>query len=129
MRIRINGSDDQQWVFHRLRFPTLFTDLNYVVRSTYSGSHPESGCYRVEWPLDERYFPGVDLTWGKVPQAFTGFRDIRPGNRESQTEANYAVYSDPGGLSPAWLVTRVTGRPVGQLIIAIRNHLYIMGKP
>jgi hypothetical protein len=33
------------------------------------------------------------------------------------------VYSDPGGLSPAWLVTRMTERYVQQLIIAIRKHL------
>ena len=119
----LESSGDQQWVFHRLRFPFLFADMNYVIRSTYSGSNPEGGYYRVEWQLDGRHFPGLDLTPGKVPDAFAGFWDIRPGNGGSGTVANYAVYSDPGGLSPAWLVTRMTERYVQQLIIAIRKHL------
>ena len=122
----LESNGDQQWVFHHLRFPALFTDLNYVIRSTCSGSHPESAYYRVEWQLDGRHFPGLDLTQGKVPEALAGFWDIRPGDGDSPTEAHYGVYSDPGGLAPAWLVTRVTERYVRQLIRAIRRHLYVL---
>ena len=43
----LESSGDQQWVFHRLRFPILFADLNYVIRSTYSGSNPEGGSEQV----------------------------------------------------------------------------------
>jgi ribosome-associated toxin RatA of RatAB toxin-antitoxin module len=114
---------DRQWVLHRLQFPILFADLNYVISSTYSGSNPAEGYYRVNWQLDRRYFHGLDINSKKVPKALAGFWDIQPGDSDSTTQARYAIYNDPDGHLPTWVVTGLTERYVRQLIRAIRKHL------
>jgi hypothetical protein len=110
-----------QWVFHRLRFPGPVSDRAYVFRST--GSQPGERHFRVEWRLSERQFSGVDQAPGIRPKRFSGFWDLRPDAGGGATLARYAVHSDPGGLVPAWLTTRVTDRYVQQVIEAVRRRL------
>lgn len=110
----------RQWVLHRLRFPGPLAERAYVFRSSDS---TQETVYRVEWQLSERRFEGIDLAGAVQPRRFSGFWELRPEAGETATRARYAVHSDPGGLLPAWLVTRVTERYVQQVVEAVRDRL------
>lgn len=113
---------NHQWVFQHLHFAGPVADRAYVLRSSEVKSAAESG-YRVEWRLAGRRFPAADLQAGVRPRRLSGFWELRPSAEGAATEARYALHSDPGGLIPAWLVTRMTDRYVEQVIEAVRERL------
>ena len=113
----------RQWVFHRLRFAAPVADRAYVIESTDAASRPQANYYRVDWKLSDRDFPGVDGQAGISPRAFSGFWDLRPIEGGLATEARYGVHSDPGGLIPGWLVTKMTDRYIQQVVAAVRRRL------
>ena len=110
----------QQWVLHRLRFPGPLAERAYVFISSEGA---QGSAYRVEWRLSGRRFAGVDLDGAVQPRQFSGFWELRPEAGASGTLARYAVHSDPGGLLPAWLVTRLTERYLQQVVEALRARL------
>ena len=113
----------EQWVYHHLHFPGPVADRVYLISSTDTASRPEENYYRVAWNLTERTFPDIDLTAGISPEVFSGYWELRPGEHTGSTEARYAVYSDPGGFIPGWLVGKMTDRYVQQVVDAIRARL------
>lgn len=122
-RVLDRADTGTEWVFHQLRFPGPVADRVYVIRSSDHASRPQDGYYRVEWELSGRVFPVLQNARGVRPDAFDGFWDLRPIEDGKATDASYSVYSDPGGLVPAWLVTRMTGRYLQQVIMAVRKRL------
>ena len=114
---------NNQWVYHHLAFPAPVSDRVYVIKSTDSESRPAQPHYRVDWLLDKRSFPGIDLTAGIRPDVFSGFWDLRAAAGSSATVAYYAVHSEPGGFIPGWLVTAMTKRYVQQVVEAVRSRL------
>jgi hypothetical protein len=114
---------DRQWVFHHLHFAGPVADRAYVIESSDAASRSQENYYRVDWQLSGRDFPGIDESAGITPRAFTGFWDLRPVENGLATEARYAVYSDPGGLIPDWLVASMTDRYIQQVIAAVRRRL------
>lgn len=116
-------ADGTRWVYHQLHFPAPVVDRVYVIRSQDRASRPSDGYYRVEWMLAERAFPVLRDAPGVQPVAFSGFWELASADDGRTTDARYAVHSDPGGLVPDWLVTRMTGRYVEQVVTAIRRRL------
>jgi len=112
-----------QWVYHHLHFPGPVADRAYVMKSTGSIPAAPGNAWRVDWALSERVFPRVDMTAGILPDSFSGFWEIEPGDGAGMTRARYALHADPGGLVPGWLVVRMTDRYVQQVIAAIRRQL------
>ncbi len=112
-----------QWVFHRLHFTGPVADRTYILqsRSEVTGAPPVA--WHVEWALSDRAFPQVDLSAGVQPDSLSGFWEITASEHPAVTKARYAVYSDPGGHVPVWLVTRMTDRYVQQVVTAIRRRL------
>lgn len=121
-RVLENEGNDQ-WVYHHLVFPAPVSDRKYVIRSTDSERRPAQQVYRVDWQLDKRSFPGVDLAAAIRPDAFTGFWELQAVAGSNTTVAYYAVHSEPGGFIPGWLVTAMTERYVQQVVEAVRNRL------
>jgi len=119
----VRDSGSEQWVYHHLRFPGPVADRRYIFVSTDRDSRPADGYYRVEWVLSDEIFPGIDLSPGIRPLAFAGFWEIQAGRDAGWTEARYAVYSDPGGMIPGWLVSAMTDRYAGQVVEAVRARL------
>lgn len=115
------GND--QWVYHHLHFPGPIVDRVYVIRSTDNDSQAPQSYYRVQWELDDRLFPDIDLSAGIQPRAFSGYWELKAIGNTNTTEARYAVHSDPGGLIPDWLVTRMTDRYIQQVVEAVRHRL------
>ena len=111
---------DRQWVLHRLRFPGPLAERAYVFESNDS---VQEAVHRVDWQLSERQFEGIDLAGAVRPRRFSGFWELRPEAGGTATRARYAVHSDPGGLLPPWLVSRVTERYVQQVVEAMRGRL------
>jgi hypothetical protein len=114
---------NQQWVYHHLGFPAPVADRSYVIRSTDVESRPAQPHYRVDWALDKRSFPDVDLAAGIRPAVFSGFWELNSVAGSNSTVAQYAVHSEPGGFMPGWLVTRMTERYVQQVVEAVRERL------
>ena len=114
---------NQQWVYHHLVFPAPVSDRAYVIKSTDSAGHPAQPYYRVDWQLDKRSFPGIDLTAGIRPEVFTGFWELRAVAGSNTTVAYDAVHREPGGCIPGWLVTTMTERYVQQVVDAVRSRL------
>ena len=112
-----------QWVYHHLRFPGPVADRVYLIRSTSREHRSRQPYYRVEWALDDRPFPDIDLSVGVQPDAFSGSWELRSIGNPNTTEGRYAVHSEPGGLIPAWLVTRMTDRYIQQVVEAVRQRL------
>lgn len=110
-------------VYHHLHFPGPVTDRVYLMESSDASSRPDVHDYRIEWQLSGRMVAGVDLSGGVRPNAFSGFWQLKQGALPGTTDAEYAIYSDPGGLVPAWLATTMTDRYVRQLVSAIRLRL------
>jgi len=119
--LRQEGS--RQWVFHHLHFGGPAADRVYVIESSDVASRPPEQHYRVEWKLSDRHFPVLDRAAGVRPAAFSGFWDLRPLDGGTATQAVYDVHSDPGGIIPDWLVTRMTDRYIQQVIMALRRRL------
>jgi len=119
----LEKSGTVQWVYHHLRFPGPVADRVYVMKSTgeVTGTPPDT--WRVEWALSDRVFPQVDMTAGIRPNSLSGFWVIEAADEAGMTRAQYAVYGDPGGLVPAWLVMRMTDRYVQQVVAAVRRQL------
>lgn len=113
----------EQWVYHHLHFPGPVADRVYLIKSSDKASRPVENYYHVTWNLAARTFPDLDLSAGIKPHVFTGYWEIRPGEHANSTEARYAVYSDPGGFIPGWLVGKMTDRYVQQVVEAIRERL------
>jgi hypothetical protein len=114
---------NERWVYHHLVFPAPISDRAYVIKSTDSAGYPAQPYYRVDWQLDKRSFPGIDLTAGIRPEVFTGFWELRADAGSNTTVAYYAVHSEPGGFIPGWLVTTMTERYVQQVVDAVRSRL------
>jgi hypothetical protein len=112
-----------QWVYHHLQFPGPVADRVYLLESSDAGSRMDDAVYRIAWRLSDRNFADVDLTSGVRPDGFTGHWLIEPGDRPGTSRAEYVIHSEPGGLIPAWLVTRMSDRYVRQLVDAIRQEL------
>ncbi len=115
--------DSDQWVFHHLHFPGPVADRAYLIKSTDRESRPDENYFRVAWDLADREFPDVDLSAGTRPDAFSGYWELHPGKTRDSTEAHYAIYSDPGGFIPGWLVVKYTDRYVQQVVEAFRKRL------
>jgi ribosome-associated toxin RatA of RatAB toxin-antitoxin module len=121
-RVVANEGDDQ-WVYHHLHFSGPIADRVYVIRSTNNDSRVRQPYYRVDWVLDDRSFPDIDLSAGIRPDALSGFWELRAVGNTNTTEARYAVHSDPGGLIPGWLVKKMTDRYLQQVVEAVRHRL------
>jgi len=113
----------RQWVFHHLHFAGPVADRAYVIESTDAASRPQENYFRVDWTLSSRDFPGIKGNTGIRPRAFSGFWDLRPLQGGLDTEARYAVRSDPGGFVPDWLVVKMTDRYIQQVIAAVAQRL------
>lgn len=113
----------RQWVFHHLHFTGPVADRAYIIESTDAASRPQENYYRVDWTLSSRDFHGIEGTKGIRPRAFSGFWELRPLQGGLDTEARYAVRSDPGGLIPDWLVVKMTDRYIQQVITAVAQRL------
>ncbi len=122
-RVLEEQADGTRWVYHHLRFPAPVADRVYVIRSRDRASRRSGGYYRVDWELAERAFAVLQDAAGVRPAAFSGFWELAPADGGGATDARYSVYSDPGGLVPDWLVARMTGRYVEQVVAAIRQRL------
>lgn len=122
-RVLDTQGDGIRWVYHELHFPAPVADRVYVIRSQERASRPAGGYYRVDWALAGREFPVLQDAAGVQPVAFSGFWELAPADGGRTTDARYSVHSDPGGLVPDWLVTRMTGRYVEQVIAAIHRRL------
>jgi hypothetical protein len=122
-RVLDSQADGTRWVYHELNFPAPVADRVYVIRSQERASRPAGGYYRIDWALAERVFPVLQDAAGMQPVAFSGFWELAPADGGRTTDARYSVHSDPGGLVPDWLVMRMTGRYVEQVIAAIRRRL------
>ena len=122
-RVLDEQADGTSWVYHHLRFPVPVKDRAYVIRSRDRVNWPSGGYYRVDWELAGRVFPALQETAAVQPAAFSGFWELAPADGGRATDARYSVYSDPGGLVPDWLVARMTGRYVEQVVSAIRQRL------
>lgn len=113
----------EQWVYHHLHFHAPVADRVYLIKSSAAESRPEEDFYKVVWNLVERPFPDVDLSAGITPDVFSGYWELRPGDQANSTAARYAIYSDPGGYLPGWLVGKMTDRYVQQVVQAFRDRL------
>lgn len=122
-RVLDSQADGTRWVYHQLHFPAPVADRVYVIRSQDRASRPAGGYYRVEWALAEREFSILQDAAGVQPVAFSGFWELAPADGGKATDARYSVHSDPGGLVPDWLVARMTGRYMEQVVAAIRQRL------
>lgn len=122
-RVLERAADGSQLVFHQLDFPPPVADRIYVIRSRDSASRPIDGYYRVEWELANGIFPALQDDAGVRPVAFSGFWELASQDGGLTTDARYTVFSDPGGLVPAWLVARMTGLYVEEVVEAIRERL------
>ncbi|KFI22127.1 SRPBCC family protein [Nitrosococcus oceani] len=111
------------WVYQRLSFPPPFAARQYVLQSSDQLSRPEKLYFRVNWTLDQEQSRELLGTKDSIPTAFAGFWELRPGQKDHTTATTYAVYLDPGGKLPAWLVDRGTRRLLPALITAIRKKL------
>ncbi len=112
-----------QWVYHHLQFPGPIADRVYLIRSTSSEHRSRQPYYRVEWMLDERPFPDIDLAAGVRPDMFSGPWELRSIGNSNTTEGRYAVHVEPGGFIPGWLVTGMTDRYIQQVMAAVRQRL------
>ena len=119
----VSEAGSNQWVYHHLHFPGPIADRAYLIKSNSSGSRPEEQYFRVAWELADRELSGVDLTTGIRPDAFSGYWEIHPGESPGSTVAHYAIFSDPGGFIPGWLVVAHTDRYIQQVVEAIRERL------
>lgn len=122
-RVLERQADGTRWVYHQLDLPAPVADRVYVIRSRDRVSHNPGGYYRVDWELAGRTFPVLQDAAGVQPVAFSGFWELVPADDGRSTDARYSLYSDPGGLVPDWLVARMTGRYMEQVVAAIRQRL------
>jgi ribosome-associated toxin RatA of RatAB toxin-antitoxin module len=111
----------RQWVYHRLRFPAPVAERAYVISSSETAGDRQRAM-RIEWRLSTRTFVDIDTGGAVRPDRLEGFWDLRPRAEGNATEARYAVLSEPGGLLPEWLVTRLTDRYVQQVMAAVRER-------
>lgn len=121
-------SDGYQWVFHRLHFPGPVADRVYVLRSGETRVRNRDNHYRVSWQLVDGQLAAEDVASARVPDALSGFWEIRPAHDSATTAAQYAVHSDPGGFIPGWLVAKMTDRYLQRVIAAIRERLSQAGR-
>jgi len=114
---------DTQWVFQHLHFHGPIADRVYLIKSSTRKCWSRKHCYRVEWALDNRPFPDIDLSSGIQPDVFSGFWELTSAGNPNTTEGHYAVHSEPGGFIPSWLVTGMTDRYIQQVVQAVRQRL------
>lgn len=121
--VREEGHD--QWVYHHLHFRGPVADRVYLIKSTDGASRPEEDYFRIAWDMSDEVFPDTDLSVGIRPEAFSGYWELQPGAHPDSTEAHYAIYSDPGGFIPGWLVVNKTDTYIQQVVEAIRERLVV----
>ena len=106
-------------VHQHLHFPGPLADRYYTMASR-AVSEPRENTFRVEWRLVPESGGTAAGEEGIVPSAFSGFWDLTPTGDGTTTEAVYSIHFDPGGVFPAWLVTRAMNRYLPKVVDAVR---------
>ena len=106
-------------VHQHLHFPGPLADRYYTMASR-AVSDPRETMRRVEWQLVPESGGSASDEEGIVPSAFSGFWELMPVGNGTTTEAFYSIHFDPGGASPAWLVTLAMNRYLPKVVDAVR---------
>jgi hypothetical protein len=123
----IDSASGVRWIYQRLHFPGPVADRHYVIRVTEHAGEPQGSRYRIEWRLENGPLPVEGISPALVPKHLSGFWELRGRDGGSRTEAVYAIHSDPGGMTPAWLVILYTDRYLRQVIEAVEGRLLSAG--